>query len=207
MHRDEDKTFTTSVYRKPTFSGVYTHFDSFLPSTYKFGNAYTLAYRCFQICSSWTKLHNELVCLKETFLKNGYPEDFINKCFKKFMDNIHVAKETTLTVEKKPLVLVLLYLGSISLQTRTKSKKSLKNILNCCKLQIVFKNKTRLGNNFNFNDQIPKGLTSGLVYKFQCRLYNEFYYGEYMRHLNVRIREHISISPLTRKQVKLRTAP
>ena len=25
----EDKTFTTSVYRKPTFSGVYTHFDSF----------------------------------------------------------------------------------------------------------------------------------------------------------------------------------
>ena len=26
-----DKTFTSSVYRKPTFSGVYTHFDSFLP--------------------------------------------------------------------------------------------------------------------------------------------------------------------------------
>ena len=25
----DDKTFTTSVYRKPTFSGVYTHFDSF----------------------------------------------------------------------------------------------------------------------------------------------------------------------------------
>ena len=33
----ENKTFTTSVYRKPTFSGVYTHFDSFLPSAYKFG--------------------------------------------------------------------------------------------------------------------------------------------------------------------------
>ena len=25
----EDKTFTTPVYRKPTFSGVSTHFDSF----------------------------------------------------------------------------------------------------------------------------------------------------------------------------------
>ena len=111
----EDKTFTTSVYRKPTFSGVYTHFDCFLLSTYTFGTAYTLACRCLQICSSWTKLHNELVCLKETFSKNGYPEDFINKCFKKFMDNIHVVKETTLTVEKKPLVLVLPYLGSISL--------------------------------------------------------------------------------------------
>ena len=130
----EYKTFTTSVYRKPTFNGVYIHFDCFLPSTYKFGTVYTLAYRCFRICSSWTKLHNELVCLNETFLKNGYPEDFINKCFKKFMNNRHVVKETTLTVEKKPLVLVLPYLGSISLQTTTKWKKSLKNILNCCKL-------------------------------------------------------------------------
>ena len=69
------------VYRKPTFCGVYTYFDSFLPSTYKFGTVYTLAYKCLQICSSWTKLHNELVCLKEIFLKNGHPEDFINKFF------------------------------------------------------------------------------------------------------------------------------
>ena len=116
------------------------------------------------------------------------------------MDNIHVGKETTLTVEKKPLVLVLPYLVSISLQTRNKLKKSLKNILNCCKLQIVFKNKTRIGNNFNFKDQIHKDLTSSVVYKFQCG--SESYYGEFMRHLNVRIGEHIGISPLTRKQVK-----
>ena len=95
------------------------------------------------------------------------------------MDNIDVVREATLTVEKKPLVLVLSYLGSIYLQT--KLKKSLKSILNCCKLQIVFKNKTRLGNNFHFKDQIPKDLTSGVVYKFQCGLYNESYYGECMR--------------------------
>ena len=27
--------FLTTVYRKPTFSSVYTHFDSFLPTDYK----------------------------------------------------------------------------------------------------------------------------------------------------------------------------
>ena len=82
----EDKAFTTSVYRKLPLV-VFIHiFDSFFPSTYKFGTVYTLAYRSFQICSSSTKLHNELVCVKETFLKNGYLEDFIDKCFKKFMD-------------------------------------------------------------------------------------------------------------------------
>ena len=88
----EDKIFTNSVYRKPTFSGVYTHFDRFLPSTCKFGTVYTLTNRCLRICSSCTKSRNELVCLKEIFFKNGYPEDFINKCFQEFMDNIHVAK-------------------------------------------------------------------------------------------------------------------
>ena len=79
------------------------------------------------------------------------------------MENIHLVKKTTLTVEKKPLVLVLPYLGSISLETRTQLKKQSKIILNCCNLQIVFKNKTRLGNNLHFKDQIPKDLTSGVV--------------------------------------------
>ena len=67
------------------------------------------------MCSSWTKLPTELVCLKQIFLKSGYLENLINKCFKRFMDNTYVVKETALTVEKKPLVLVLKYLGSISL--------------------------------------------------------------------------------------------
>ena len=66
----------------------------------------------------------------------------------------------------------------------------------------MFKNKTRLGNNFHFKDQIPKDLTPGVVYKFQCGLCIESYYGECMRHLNFRIGEPIGISALTRKQVK-----
>ena len=49
--REQDK-FVTSVYRKLTFSGVYTHSDSFLPDTYKIGMIYTLINRCFGIWSS-----------------------------------------------------------------------------------------------------------------------------------------------------------
>ena len=191
----DDKIFTSSVYRKPTFSGVYTHFESFLGSTCKFDTAYTCTYSYFRIWLSLTKLHNELIFLKQ----NGYPEDFINKYFKKLMDNKYGVKETTLTSEKKPPVL---YLGLIPLQTWNKLKGSLKNILNCCKLQTVFKNKTRLGKNFYLKDRIPKDLTSGAVCKFQYGLCNEFYYGERVRFLDVRIGEHIGISPYTKKQVK-----
>ena len=65
--------FVTTVYRKPTFSGVYIHFDSFLPTVYKVGMIYTLAYRCLKTCSDWTKFHEELNFLKHVFLKSGYP--------------------------------------------------------------------------------------------------------------------------------------
>ena len=64
VSREKGK-FVTTVYRKPTFSGVYTHFESFLPTIYKFGMVYTLAYRCFKICSDWTKFHEELLKFHE----------------------------------------------------------------------------------------------------------------------------------------------
>ena len=68
VSREKGK-FATAVYRKPTFSGVYTYFESFLPTIYKFGMVYTLANRCFKIYSDWTKFHEELSFLRQVFLK------------------------------------------------------------------------------------------------------------------------------------------
>ena len=83
----EGNKFATTVYHKPMFRGVYTHFFSFLPTTYKFSMIYTLVFRCFSICSNWTNFHNELAFLKDIFLENGYPISFIDKCFKHFWTN------------------------------------------------------------------------------------------------------------------------
>ena len=66
----EGNKFAITVYRKPTFSGAYAHFDRFLPTTYKFGMIHTLVFRCFSICSDWTNFRNELAFLKDIFLKN-----------------------------------------------------------------------------------------------------------------------------------------
>ena len=119
-----------------------------------------------------------------------------------FLNNIHLVKINVPTVEKKYLLLVLPYLGITYLQTRTKLQRALKGVLKCCKLKIVFKCQTRLSNSFHYNDPIPKDLMSGVVYKFQCGLCNESYYGESIRHLDIRSGEHIGVSSLTRKKVK-----
>ena len=125
------------------------------------------------------------------------------------MDDVHVVKDTTWTVEKKTFVLVLPYLGSISWQTWIKLKKSLGNTLNYCKLQVALKSETRLGNVFQSNDWIPKYLASSIFYKFQCRLCTEYYYGEYVSHLNVRIDYHMwcvaQFGRLPRKKLRIRT--
>ena len=138
----EKGKLTTSVYRKPPFSGIYTHFDSFLPSSNKIGLLHTLLYRCFWICSDWTKFHLELVKLTDVFKNNGYPENFINNCFKVFLDNKYRIQEKVITVPKKTLFLVLPYLGPLSLQTKIKSKKSLKSFLIVASYRLCLKVKT-----------------------------------------------------------------
>ena len=119
-----------------------------------------------------------------------------------FVDKKYRIQENVMTVPKKNLLLVLAYLGPLSLQTRTKLRKSLKRILNCCNLQILFKSQKKLAKDFRLKDGIPMELTSDVVYKFQCGLWNESYYGECVTHLNVRIEKYIGISPLTMKKVK-----
>ena len=100
------------------------------------------------------------------------------------------------------MLLVLPYLGTIFLQTKTKLQQVLKGVLNYYKLEIAFKCQTRLSNSFRYKDPIPKDLISGVVYKFQCGLCNESYYGESIRHLDIRSGEHIGMSHLTGKKVK-----
>ena len=45
----ENGKFVTSVYRKPTFSGVFTNYDSFIPTYQKRGFLHTLLHRNFRI--------------------------------------------------------------------------------------------------------------------------------------------------------------
>ena len=76
VRNTEKKAFETSVYRKSTFSGVFTNFKSFIPMTYKTGLLETMLFRCFSICSSYEKFHEEIAKLKKNFKRNSYREKF-----------------------------------------------------------------------------------------------------------------------------------
>ena len=94
-------SFVTTVYRKPNFSGMYTHLDSFLPTLFKFGMIYTIAYQYFKICSDWKKIHKELHFLKRAFSKNVYPLLFIDKYSKTVINKLVIKRAQIIKVKKK----------------------------------------------------------------------------------------------------------
>ena len=63
IFRENDK-FATNVYKKKSFSGVYTNFKSFIPETYKIGLIKSLFFRSFSWCSDFIKFHHEIGKLK-----------------------------------------------------------------------------------------------------------------------------------------------
>ena len=83
--------------------------------------------------------HQQLILLREIFQKNGYPENFIDRCFKLFLNRINILKEKASAVEKKPLRLAPPYLGTISLQTRTKLQKLIKWYLTAVNYRLFLK--------------------------------------------------------------------
>ena len=115
--REKDK-FTTSVFRKDTFSGVYTNFSSFVALKHKFGLVHTLLHRSFTIVPDFSKLHFEVETLRKTLHKNTYSTKFIDKCVAKSVNNIFIQKPVFTTVPKLELRIVLPYLGNISSITK-----------------------------------------------------------------------------------------
>ena len=129
--RRNNNALEKSSFRKPTFSGVYTNFNSFLPTEYKRGLLHTLLCRTYNICSSYFQIHEDIVHLKSVWQKNSFPLFFIDKCIHKFLNKLFIKRIRDFnTTQKKEITISLEYLGKISLL----AKKQLTNIFrSCCK--------------------------------------------------------------------------
>ena len=65
----QNQQFKTFIYRKPTFSGVFVHGESYLDQAYKKSLIDTLLFCWFSICSEYTSFHLEDGYLREIFKK------------------------------------------------------------------------------------------------------------------------------------------
>ena len=160
--------FKTSVYHKPTFSGIYCNFNSFIYDQYKIGLIFALLFRTFSILSDFSKFHMDVSHLNDTLRKKAFPIKLVDNCIKTFLNKKFLHTPVALIIEKKELFTALPYLGNLSLAVRTHLQNSINKNLPFCKIKVISKSTIRLSNFFHFKDKMPFNLRSNIVCKFSC---------------------------------------
>ena len=198
---ERDVIFRTRLYRKPTFTGLFTHFSSYSPTLYKSGLVKILLYRAYRICDCFKYLDDEIKKITNILLANGFPKQFLDKCVASFLNTLYIQKPRIPTVERKQLFLVLPFTGIHGLQLGKKLKRLIKHNYPMAHLNVIFRPSHRICHFFKFKDSIPTHMRSSVLYQFRCASCSASYIGQTARHLKTRIAEHKGLSPRTGKPV------
>ena len=68
-----------TLYRKPTFTGQYTRWDSFSCQRYKINLIKSLVHRAMRICTNEETLEEEIQQLRMILNNNGYPANVVEQ--------------------------------------------------------------------------------------------------------------------------------
>ena len=104
--------FITSVYRKRTFTGLFTNFHSFIPLNYKRSLVSSLLHRIFNLCSSYENFHVQLEVIRKLLKLYGFPSHMFDFIARRFLDSIFQPKPSIPNLSMFKVVLFLLTYSS-----------------------------------------------------------------------------------------------
>ena len=189
-----NRKYSTSVYRKRTFTGSYMRFESFCHKERKYSLIKTLTHRAMMICSP-ENLDSELKQLKKLFADNGYPEHLVNKIMSSY-----VARANPTVWPKKCRVYIKLpYIGQIS----DRFSKQIKGCVTKCYYATMVKVLFSSRPNFRGmkKDPLPTQTLSNIIYKFSCYCGSN-YVGKTTHTLKKRSKEHVPACLLALKEAQ-----
>ena len=127
----------TTIYSKPTNTGLYTLWSSFTPKLYKSNLFICLIQRSYKICTNWASFISEIESLQNSFVKIGYPRNFVLNISKNFIDKIFSDKFKIEGPEQKYLFEKLPYIGKYLARIKRDLKKILKDYRPYTKLRLI----------------------------------------------------------------------
>ena len=95
--------FSTSVYRKPPFTVLFTNFHSLVLSVYKRYFVCCLLHRIFHLCSSYENFHNQLKTVRKLLDLDGCPTHMFDQLVRRFLNNLFKPKPPVFNAPKKIL--------------------------------------------------------------------------------------------------------
>ena len=194
MVTHSDNTFSTNLYRRKTFTGLYTNFDSLSPIQYKINLISVLIYRAYHICSSYLSFHEQVCSIKRFLQQNQFPIYLINRIIKNFLDRQYSTINKLQNVPKLPVLILLPYLGVYSIRLKKNLNQFLGKIYPHIEFKFVFQPAKCIGSFFSCTDRAPSHIRSSVVYKCSCSSCKATYYGKTSRHFIVRCREHLGVN-------------
>ena len=187
----------TSVYRKPTFSGLGSSFFSYQCYIFKINAIKTLLFRAYNISSNYFKLHSEFEFLRNYFIDNGYPLSLINSHIKKFLSKQFTQSSSPDNPPTNVKYVTLPFFGPQSEKLKLEFLSLLTKYIPDFTFKIILVNNYKVGRFFNYKDALPLMSRSSVVYQYKCPQCGAMYVGSTTRTLHVRTAEHAGRSHRT----------
>ena len=185
VDRSTNQGVETSVYRKPTFTGLYITWDSFCATKHKINLVKNLVNRAKRICSA-SRLIDELDKLKAIFTKNGYPVDLLTR----IITSKEQQMEPVYGPKRCPVYVRLPWKGHWSSVQARSLTSTVRSAYHAVAVNVVYSTEHA----FNIRkDVLPAQQQSSVIYKFECRKCGSRYVGRTLQCLNARIRQHVPL--------------
>ena len=173
---------STSIYRKPTNTNLYTHYSSATTMSSKESVVRTLTRRAYKLCSP-QHLDSELQHLESTFLSNGYPLQKIRNLMHTTLERAKSNATRRHDPSTRNLLASIPYfpsnacsmkksLARFDISTSFHSSANLKSLLSHTK------------------SSCPPSSLKNVIYKIPCGDCPDYYIGQTCRPLIKRIKEH-----------------
>ena len=101
--------------------------------------------------------------------RNGFPRSLVDECIAKVLDGFYVPKIPVATVSRKEVIMVMPYLGHMSIILKRDILQLVKKFYPTTDVKVIFKRGFQLSNMFNFKDRFPLKCSSGVVYYIHCK--------------------------------------
>ena len=192
---DHEGRLNTTVYRKPTHTDQYLHWDSLHPISSKYSVVGTLHHRAKTICSNKQLLKEEEDHLAMALKNCNYPMWALNRIKIRMNNPAHRNKNKTGPTQQnntpKPHITVSYYRGL---------SESVKKRCSNYGVQVYFRGGTAIKNLLMApKDLDPMMKKSGVIYSYKCGRVecDEEYIGESSRTFGERFKEHQKVpSPI-----------
>ena len=192
--------FTTSIHRKPTFTGLLLKWSSHVPKTYKTSAISSMIYRAMRICSTFQLMTDEFDTIRQLAAQNGYPKNFVeyqirvtlNRYYDKEGKEKSKSSKNSSLGEKKTATSLrgYPYHGKLTDKLGKQLIKIATTVRPQLHVQPIPRPAPAISTFFCSKDKIPTHLQSGVVHKISCHECPATYIGKTLRQVQRRLQEH-----------------